>query len=82
MVHLVYIHETGSTNPTGLNRFSLKVPLHQYYTYKDGLALVIYFFCLGVLVLLMPTLLGDAENYNQADALVTPAHIKPEFYFL
>jgi len=37
---------------------------------------------LGFLALLVPTSLGDAENYNQADALVTPVHIKPELYFL
>jgi len=80
--HLIFIHETGSTNPTGLNRFSLKVPFHQYFTVKDGVTLVIYFMFLAFLALFVPTRLGDAENYNQADALVTPVHIKPEFYFL
>lgn len=80
--HLIFIHETGSTNPTGLNSFSLKVPFHQYFTVKDGVALVLYFILLGILALFLPTSLGDAENYNQADALVTPVHIKPEFYLL
>lgn len=41
-----------------------------------------YFILLGFLALFVPTSLGDAENYNQADALVTPVHIKPELYFL
>lgn len=82
MSHLIFIHETGSTNPTGLNRFSLKVPFHQYFRVKDGVALVIYLMLLGLLALFIPTRLGDAENYNQADALVTPVHIKPELYFL
>nr|BDC91892.1 cytochrome b [Armandia sp. GK-2021] len=82
ITHLIYIHETGSSNPTGLNSFSLKVPFHQYFTYKDAVALVIYFILLGSLAFFMPATLGDAENYNPADALVTPAHIKPEFYFL
>lgn len=80
--HLILIHETGSTNPIGLNRFSLKVPFHQYFRVKDGVALVFYFMFLRFLALFVPTSLGDAENYNQADALVTPVHIKPEFYFL
>lgn len=82
MTHLIYIHETGSRNPTGLNRFSLKVPFHQYFTYKDGVALVAFLIFLGFLALFVPAALGDAENYNPADALVTPAHIKPELYFL
>lgn len=82
VTHLIYIHETGSSNPTGLNRLSLKVPFHQYLTYKDAVALVAYFIFLGALAFFMPSTLGDAENYNPADALVTPAHIKPEFYFL
>lgn len=81
-MHLAFIHQKGSRNPTGLNRYSLKVPLHQYFTIKDAVALFAYFAFLGVIVLLFPALFGDPENYNQADALVTPVHIKPEFYFL
>ena len=30
----------------------------------------------------MPNLLGDAENFIQANSLVTPVHIQPEWYFL
>lgn len=81
-VHLAFIHQKGSRNPTGLNSYSLKVPLHQYFTIKDAVALLAYIALLGTIVLFFPTYLGDPENYNQADALVTPVHIKPELYFL
>jgi len=81
-VHLAFIHQKGSRNPTGLNSYSLKVPFHQYLTVKDAVALFAYLAFIGSLVIFFPALLGDPENYNQADALVTPVHIKPEFYFL
>ena len=29
-----------------------------------------------------PDLLGHSDNYNLANALVTPSHIVPEWYFL
>lgn len=82
VVHLILIHQKGSSNPTGLNRLSLKVPLHQYFTVKDGVALLALILFIGTLAFLFPTSIGDCENYNYADPLVTPAHIKPELYFL
>nr|YP_009112095.1 cytochrome b [Eremias przewalskii]AIY26153.1 cytochrome b [Eremias przewalskii] len=82
MVHLLFLHETGSNNPTGLNSNSDKIPFHPYYSYKDALGALIMLLCLLSLALFMPNLLGDPENFTPANPLVTPPHIKPEWYFL
>nr|ACO87513.1 cytochrome b [Eremias sp. ERP-2009b] len=82
MIHLLFLHETGSNNPTGLNSNSDKIPFHPYYSYKDALGILIMLLCLLYLTLFSPYLLGDPENFSPAKPLVTPPHIKPEWYFL
>nr|YP_009116109.1 cytochrome b [Maculabatis gerrardi]AJD22371.1 cytochrome b [Maculabatis gerrardi] len=82
MVHLLFLHETGSNNPTGLDSNTDKIPFHPYYSYKDLLGFFILLLLLALLALFMPNLLGDTENFIPANPLVTPPHIKPEWYFL
>nr|AGE35468.1 cytochrome b [Meroles suborbitalis] len=82
MIHLLFLHETGSNNPTGLNSNSDKIPFHPYYSYKDLLGMILMIFCLLMLVLFNPNLLGDPENFSPANPMMTPPHIKPEWYFL
>nr|AAO86877.1 cytochrome b [Podarcis vaucheri] len=82
MVHLLFLHETGSNNPTGLNSNTDKIPFHPYYSYKDLLGTVLIITLLLSLALFAPNLLGDPENFIPANPLVTPPHIKPEWYFL
>nr|ACS16116.1 cytochrome b [Anatololacerta anatolica] len=82
MVHLLFLHETGSNNPTGLNSNTDKIPFHPYYSYKDLLGALILLLCLLSLALFSPNLLGDPENFSPANPLITPPHIKPEWYFL
>nr|QIV25211.1 cytochrome b [Myodes glareolus] len=81
-VHLLFLHETGSNNPTGLNSDADKIPFHPYYTIKDFLGALILLTGLMILVLFFPDVLGDPDNYTPANPLNTPAHIKPEWYFL
>nr|ADP94764.1 cytochrome b [Oreichthys cosuatis] len=82
LVHFLFLHETGSNNPTGLNTDADKIPFHPYFTYKDLLGFVILLMTLMLLALFSPNLLGDPENFTPANPLVTPPHIKPEWYFL
>nr|QDV39947.1 cytochrome b [Podarcis vaucheri] len=82
MVHLLFLHETGSNNPTGLNSNTDKIPFHPYYSYKDLLGAMLIITLLLSLALFAPNLLGDPENFSPANPLVTPPHIKPEWYFL
>nr|QDV39994.1 cytochrome b [Archaeolacerta bedriagae] len=82
MVHLLFLHETGSNNPAGLNSSVDKIPFHPYYSYKDLLGALMMMTALLFLALFLPNLLGDPENFSPANPLVTPPHIKPEWYFL
>nr|ATB18222.1 cytochrome b [Proechimys goeldii hyleae] len=82
MIHLLFLHETGSNNPSGLNSDSDKIPFHPYYTIKDILGLMFMLMTLMTLILFSPDLLGDPDNYTPANPLNTPPHIKPEWYFL
>nr|AIG52967.1 cytochrome b [Ctenotus inornatus]AIG52981.1 cytochrome b [Ctenotus inornatus]AIG52991.1 cytochrome b [Ctenotus inornatus]AIG53034.1 cytochrome b [Ctenotus inornatus]AIG53035.1 cytochrome b [Ctenotus inornatus] len=82
MLHLLFLHETGSNNPTGLTSNTDKIPFHPYYSYKDLLGATLFLMVLLLLALFTPNLLGDPENFTPANPLVTPPHIKPEWYFL
>jgi len=82
IIHLLFLHQTGSNNPLGLNSNIDKIPFHPYFTYKDIVGFIIIFFILIALVLISPNLLGDPDNFIPANPLVTPAHIQPEWYFL
>nr|YP_009107821.1 cytochrome b [Pinicola enucleator]ABW88609.1 cytochrome b [Pinicola enucleator carlottae]ABW88606.1 cytochrome b [Pinicola enucleator]ABW88607.1 cytochrome b [Pinicola enucleator]ABW88608.1 cytochrome b [Pinicola enucleator]ABW88610.1 cytochrome b [Pinicola enucleator carlottae] len=82
MVHLTFLHDTGSNNPTGVPSDCDKIPFHPYYTVKDILGFALMIALLASLALFSPNLLGDPENFTPANPLVTPPHIKPEWYFL
>nr|YP_009231364.1 cytochrome b [Pictichromis paccagnellae]ALV90042.1 cytochrome b [Pictichromis paccagnellae] len=82
LVHLIFLHETGSNNPTGLNSDADKISFHPYFSYKDLLGFAILLIALTSLALFSPNLLGDPDNFTPANPLVTPPHIKPEWYFL
>nr|BAP90269.1 cytochrome b [Tropiocolotes tripolitanus] len=82
LLHLLFLHDTGSNNPTGISSDSDKVPFHPYFSYKDLLGATLMMTTLLFLALFLPNLLGDPENFSPADPLSTPLHIKPEWYFL
>nr|AIU56486.1 cytochrome b [Cetorhinus maximus]AIU56642.1 cytochrome b [Cetorhinus maximus]AIU56733.1 cytochrome b [Cetorhinus maximus] len=82
IIHVLFLHETGSNNPMGLNSDMDKISFHPYFSYKDMLGFFTLIILLGILTLLLPNLLGDTENFIPANPLVTPPHIKPEWYFL
>uniref|UniRef100_A0AAU6QGJ5 Cytochrome b n=1 Tax=Prionospio sp. 7 MH-2023 TaxID=3059275 RepID=A0AAU6QGJ5_9ANNE len=81
-VHLLFLHQTGSNNPLGLDSSADKVPFHIYYTTKDTVGFIMLLLFLMGLALFSPNLLGDPENFIPANPLVTPLHIQPEWYFL
>nr|URX52739.1 cytochrome b [Cryptotermes sp. 1 AB-2022a] len=82
MVHLLFLHQTGSNNPLGLKSDTDKMPFHPYFVTKDIVGFTILFMALATLSLKEPYLLGDPDNFIPANPLVTPVHIQPEWYFL
>nr|YP_010415130.1 cytochrome b [Sphegina orientalis]URX52614.1 cytochrome b [Sphegina orientalis] len=82
MIHLLFLHQTGSNNPIGLNSNLDKIPFHPYFSYKDITGFLVLLMLLTLLTLWNPYLLGDPDNFIPANPLVTPIHIQPEWYFL
>nr|WRY69440.1 cytochrome b [Acanthochitona defilippii] len=82
ILHLLFLHETGSNNPLGINSDSEKITIHSFYILKDLVGFMVMSFCLMMMVFLEPNLLTDPENFIPANPLVTPVHIQPEWYFL
>nr|URX53978.1 cytochrome b [Marginitermes hubbardi] len=82
MVHLLFLHQTGSNNPMGLKSDTDKIPFHPYFVTKDIVGFIILFVALSTLSLKEPYILSDPDNFTPANPLVTPVHIQPEWYFL
>nr|YP_010192686.1 cytochrome b [Nymphalis canace]QZP40840.1 cytochrome b [Nymphalis canace]USO21364.1 cytochrome b [Nymphalis canace] len=82
MIHLLFLHQTGSNNPLGINSNLDKIPFHPFFSFKDLIGFIILILLLTLLSLINPYLLGDPDNFIPANPLVTPIHIQPEWYFL
>ena len=89
-VHIWAFHTTGNNNPTGIEvrRGSKKeaeadtLPFWPYFVIKDLFALALVLLAFFAVVGFMPNYLGHPDNYIEANPLVTPAHIVPEWYYL
>lgn len=82
ILHLVFLHEKGSSNPLGVNRNFFKIPFNPYYSVKDIIGFIIILIILILICTLNPYILSDPENFNKANPIITPIHIQPEWYFL
>lgn len=84
LIHLAALHTVGSNNPSGVEIKSKKdiIPFHPYFTIKDMVGFVLFFLIFGYFLFFHPNSLGHPDNYIEANPLVTPAHIVPEWYFL
>jgi len=82
ILHIFYLHATGSNNPLGVTSHSDKVAFHWYYRIKDIFGFAVLIRALCILVLLFPQALGEADNFIPANPMLTPPHIVPEWYFL
>lgn len=82
IIHIFFLHLTGSINPIGSNRDLNKIPFNFYFIIKDifGFNLIILFFL--ILILQYPYNLSDPDNFIPANPIITPIHIQPEWYFL
>jgi ubiquinol-cytochrome c reductase cytochrome b subunit len=85
ILHIWALHVPGNGNPTGVSVKDVKkdtVPFHPYYTVKDCYGIVLFLIVFAIFVFYYPNALGHADNSIEANPLMTPAHIVPEWYLL
>ena len=78
VLHIVILHRTGRNNPLGVRSSTDKVPFHRYFSIKDLVGFVVITSIIMGLVLFLPLLLVEPDNFILANPLSTPAHIVPE----
>ena len=85
ILHIWALHVPGNNNPIGIDLKKPSkdtVPFHPYIVIKDLFALLIFLLVFAFFVFYSPNILGHSDNYIEANPLVTPAHIVPEWYLL
>lgn len=82
VIHITFLHQFGSNNPLGLSSTTAKINFNLFFSIKDMLGLLIMSVIFFILILYWPIILGDRENFNEANPSITPQHIQPEWYFL
>nr|WQM20559.1 cytochrome b [Eusarima sp.] len=80
--HLIFLHETGSSNPLGVKNNIDKIPFHPYFTIKDILGMIMTMTIFITTINMNPYITMDPENFTPANPMTTPIHIQPEWYFL
>ena len=78
LVHLLFLHQPGSSNPLGMDSNKEKCSFHPFFRLKDLAGFLLAYALLFYIVLYTPWVLGDPENFIPANPLVTPVHIQPE----
>ncbi|MBL8264096.1 MAG: cytochrome bc complex cytochrome b subunit [Xanthomonadaceae bacterium] len=97
VLHLGALHEVGSNNPDGVdikkgpkgnrwdpNKPADGIPFHPYYTVKDLFGASFFLVICAFIVFFAPAFGGwflEHDNFTEANRLVTPAHIKPVWYY-
>jgi len=82
MIHIILLHNPGSSNPLSINSSGDKIPFHPYFIIKDYYSFIVFMVIFCIFVFFYPDTLGHTDNYILANPGVTPLHIVPEWYFL
>ena len=85
ILHIWALHIPGNNNPIGIEIKKPSkdtVPFHPYITVKDIFALLVFLIIFSGFIFFSPNLLSHPDNYIQANPMVTPTHIVPEWYLL
>jgi len=85
ILHIWALHIPGNNNPVGIDikkPSKETVPFHPYIIIKDFYALLIFLIIFSGFVFFVPNVLGHPDNYIEANPMVTPSHIVPEWYLL
>jgi len=78
----LFLHDTGSSSQLQTVCLQDQKYFFSYYAVKDLLGLLYLVIFLGIIIIYVPNLLGHPDNYIEANHMVTPLHIVPEWYFL
>lgn len=78
-IHLLTLHEHGSSNPLGLSGNTDRLVFHPYFTFKDLVTIFVFIGAVGMFLFYMPNVLGHSDNYIPANPMQTPASIVPEW---
>jgi ubiquinol-cytochrome c reductase cytochrome b subunit len=93
IAHLMALHEVGSNNPDGIDIHDHEdskghpldgIPFHPYYTVKDMVGIAGFLILFSAVIFFAPTFGGlflESPNFDPANALQTPPHIAPVWYF-
>jgi quinol-cytochrome oxidoreductase complex cytochrome b subunit len=82
ILHLTLLHQNGSNNPLGRSIINDRISFYPYLYVKDLFSLFIFVTVFSYFVIYAPNVRGHPDNYIEANPLVTPAHIVPEWYYL
>ena len=78
MLHLLTLHQHGSSNPLGVSGNLDRIPMHPYFIVKYLVTILLFFLFLSIMVFYFPNVLGHSDNYIPANPMRTPASIVPE----
>lgn len=81
-MHLLTLHEHGSSNPLGVSGNTDRLPFHPYFVFKDLVTVFVFLLALSAFVFYMPNAMGHSDNYIPANPMQTPPSIVPEWYLL
>lgn len=82
IIHLILLHEKGSSNPTNTKTNIDKVKFNPLFSVKDSIPIIFIIAATTLIISNNPNVLGDVENFNPANPIIAPIHIQPEWYFL
>jgi len=81
-MHLLALHEHGSSNPLGVSGNTDRLPFHPYFMFKDLVTVFVFLLVLAIVVFYAPNMMGHSDNYIPANPMQTPPSIVPEWYLL
>nr|YP_009731514.1 cytochrome b [Macrocheles muscaedomesticae]QHQ98532.1 cytochrome b [Macrocheles muscaedomesticae] len=82
IIHIILLHETGSSNPMGNPSNLDKISFHPLYSLKDIVGFMLVYLLFNYITFSSPYIFFDPDNFVPANPMLTPPHIQPEWYFL
>lgn len=78
LIHLTFIHISGSNNPLNTELNKNKIYFTPYFIFKDLIYFIYFFLVIIILILFTPYFFLDSSNFSDSNPIITPEHILPE----